>query len=659
MPIVNEALELEGAAGHKGRGRPGFPADPYRLRRALRGGKRSLIGIGGAGVIVAFLLVKLIMSSAYQTTAVLQYEGDLHVAGVPTSNNALGPAADALMRQSVLREIANEIGFEGSLRTLQNGIGYEIDLMSRTLQITVLGETGEDAAEVARTVSDVFMAYHKGRQSRRIEVEIARGEKRIEAAETQADVARRRYNEFREEHGIADLSTEQQSMVKSAATLRADSELAVSETRALEAQVKSLEAQLASTPKTSFVSGGISPERATYNRLRQELASARATLSAEHPRVQALQQQVDQLGSQLRSGGNPSSSGGGLVGVNTTYQVVDGQLRDAKSRLAAVRERQKGLAQMADNAQHRIEAFSGIEGEASALLAEVKVNENLVSGLRRTEAALEDALRDPPSGFVVLDPGAVPEYPVRNKAKTVVFGAIVMVSFAFALFIVLRREFGGLRLETPAEVAFWGNGPVLGATSWPNDLQSLDELVAGLDDFVPHARASLLIVGGSPEESQIANELADRMNSDWFPTDARRPAAPSATEAAPAERAPLQTPPPSGPYPIGGSSSHSLALVRRPSVSPSEAIRLTSPAGQLRLEAWDGPYESQALRRAARIADRVVVLVRSCAMSAAKLNGIRRRVGRERGIGYIVVGLPEELHTLPDRVGDVAAFWRS
>ena len=143
----------------------------------------------------------------------------------------------------------------------------------------------------------------------------------------------------------------------------------------------------------------------------------------------------------------------------------------------------------------------------------------------------------------MLDPGAVPEYPVRNKAKTVVFGAIVMVSFAFALFIVLRREFGGLRLETPAEVAFWGNGPVLGATSWPNDLQSLDELVAGLDDFVPHARGSLLIVGGSPEESQVANELADRMNSDWFPTDARRPAAPSAPEAAPVERAPLQISP--------------------------------------------------------------------------------------------------------------------
>jgi uncharacterized protein involved in exopolysaccharide biosynthesis len=561
------------------------------------------------------------------------------------------------MRQSVLRQIRDESGFSGSLTDLAASIDYDIDLRAQTMQITVSGETAEDAAGFARLVTDVFMTYHKERQSRRFEEEITRTGKRIEAAEHQTEEARQLYNEFRERHGIADLSTEQRSMVKSAADLRADSELAAAEIRAYEAQVRSLEAQLASTPKTSFVSGGSSPERDTYNQLRQELASARATLSPDHPRVQALQQQVNHLRAQLRSGGG-SSSGGGLVGVNSTYQVVEGQLREAKSSLEAFRERQKGLSAMADKAQNRVEAFSDIEGEAAGLLAEVQVNESLVGGLRGTEAVLEDALRDPPSGFVVLDPGAVPEFPVQNKMKVVVFGAIPMIVVGLVLLVVLRREFGGLLLETPAEVAFWGNGPVLGATSWPNDLQSLDELVAGLDDFVPRARGSLLIVGGSPEESRLASELADRMNSDWFPTY-EHVATPGAPESVPAQHAPLQTPPPSGPYPIGGSGGQSVALARRPSAPPSTAIRLASPGGQLRLEAWDGPHESQSLRRAARIADRVVVLVRSCAMSAPRLNGIQNRVGRQHGIGYVVVGLPDELHSLPDRVGNVTAFWRS
>jgi hypothetical protein len=53
-----------------------------------------------------------------------------------------------------------------------------------------------------------------------------------------------------------------------------------------------------------------------------------------------------------------------------------------------------------------------------------------------------------------------------------------------------------------------------------------------------------------------------------------------------------------------------------------------------------------------------VVLVHSGALSAPQLNRTHQRLGREGGIGYVVVGLPDELSSLPDRVGDVAEFWR-
>jgi hypothetical protein len=277
--------------------------------------------------------------------------------------------------------------------------------------------------------------------------------------------------------------------------------------------------------------------------------------------------------------------------------------------------------------------------------------------LRASKAVLEDALRDPPSGFVVLDPGGVPEYPVANKMKLPVFMAIPMLSVTLVLLVVLRREFRGLRLETPTEVAFWGKGPVLASTAWPSDPDGLGELVAGLDDYVPHAKGSFLIVGSSPDESRLARVLVDRMNRDWFPTN--QPAAsPSTATPAPVERAPLQTPPPSGPYPVGRSGTSSVALVRLIPAPETEALQVASPGDHLQLEAWNGPLEGQSLRRAARLADRVVILVRSGAVSVLSLNSIQRRFGRERGIGYVVVGLPEELLTLPDRVGDVAAFWR-
>lgn len=78
----------------------------------------------------------------------------------------------------------------------------------------------------------------------------------------------------------------------------------------------------------------------------------------------------------------------------------------------------------------------------------------------------------------------------------------------------------------------------------------------------------------------------------------------------------------------------------------------------MKLEAWDGAFEGQALRRAARIADRVLVVVHSGALSALQLNDTQRRLGREGGVGYVIVGLPDELTSLPDRIGDVAEFWR-
>ena len=269
-----------------------------------------------------------------------------------------------------LGKIREETGFDGDLTDLAASIAYHANQRWDTLEFSVRGDTGEDASAFARVVTDVFLSYHKERQSRRIDAEIARTLKRIDAAEHQAEAARRRYNAFREQHGISNLPTEQQSMVESAAQLRADSELAVSEIRALEGRVKSLETQLASTSKTSFVSGGRLAGAGHVQPIADaSLQRARASLSDDHPEVQSLQQQVDQLRAQLRSGRwlELPRRWSGLRQRHVSRS--GGTAREAKSNLAAARERQRGLAEMADRAQHRVEAFSGIEGEVSALLA--------------------------------------------------------------------------------------------------------------------------------------------------------------------------------------------------------------------------------------------------------------------------------------------------
>ncbi len=637
--------------------RPGLPVDPHRVKRALFAGRFWLLGAAIFGISFGFFWAKVVMSRFYESVAVLRYEGelDLEALGRPTGY-ALGPAAEVLSRESVLRKLREKTGWAGSLASLELAIDYNVDFRAGTLEIVASGETPASATQLVGEVVDVFLDYHKERQARRIEQEIARIADRIQGAEQEAEEARSRYNEFRERHGIANLSTEQDSMVTSAATLRADSELTGSEVRALEAEVASLESQLQSIPKTSPVSGGVSPERAAYDQLRQELASARASLSDDHPRVQALKLQVDELRGQLRAPGAGSS----FVGNNTTYTTVSEELREARSRLTTLRERQKGLAKLADRAQDRVESFSGIEGEISTLLAEVQINESLVSKLRADQAALEDALEYPPSGFSVLDPGSLPEYAVRNRMKPIAFLLISALSILIALGVVLWREFRGLRVLTPTEVAFWGDGPVLGAASWPNEETGLDELVAALDDLAPEATGTVLILGGSSADEPLARTLARRMNQDWFMDSAsgdRRPAQP------PLRTGPLTTPPPSGPYPVGGAARQAASgAASGPAAQPSTAlalqpVKLVKRDHHLSMEAWEGPFEGQALRRAARLADRVMVLVRSGAMSATELNSVKRRIGRDDRVGYVVVDLSNELHALPDRVGDVRRFW--
>jgi hypothetical protein len=232
--------------------------------------------------------------------------------------------------------------------------------------------------------------------------------------------------------------------------------------------------------------------------------------------------------------------------------------------------------------------------------------------------------------------------------KLVVFGAFCVLSLLLGLFIALRREFRGLRVRTPAELAFWGDGPVLGATAWPVDPRGLEELVAGLDDQVPDAHGSFLLVGGTGEESPLARELSHRLNSDWFQEVPRNVAS----------QEPIQTPPPSGPYPVGQEGQGAAkAPVSTSTALALQPVKLVRREPSVSLDAWDGRPEGQALRRAARLADRVVVLVRSGDMTALEVNAIKSRLGRKRGVGYICLAVDDEFRGLPDRVGEVGEFW--
>lgn len=651
----------------------GVPVDGFRIRRALLNGRKSLLAAAIAGLVLGYLGGKFLVKSPFKTAALIKFEGGPQIEGLPaTDHTALGAAAEAFALQPLLERVREEIGFKGNLTTLSKLIEHSVDHQSNVIHVLVSADTAQGVADFAKTVSEVFIEYHEDQQKKRIEVEIGSVDKRIVAAEGESDRARTAYNSFRDEHGIADLTTEQQNTLESAAKLSAKAELATSEIRALEARVKSLEQQLAATPKTTTVGTG-SPERAALRRLQAELATARTTLSPQHPRVQALQQQV----AELRKRSGSSTSSGGTVTASTLYQTVEQSLRAAKANLEALREQQKGLQELADKAQGRVTSFSQIEGQATSLLSQVKVSEQLVTDLNATKTRLRDNMRRPESGFIVLDPGAVPEYAKRSRTKAMVFGGVPIAVFLGMLCWLLSKEFTGLRVRTPAEFAYWGSAPVVGATPWPRDEQAIEDLVADLDDYAPESQGSLLIVGARDQEETLVADLTDRLSHDWFadPTVEDQYDDAYADGHAPYERfdsagalvtparegsGPIPMPPPVQQYPLPQGGSTSTALATRPRPRPTGAAiqrHVQAPPPAIEVEAWSGPSEGQPLRRAARLADRVLVLVPSGELSAMDVRALSTRLGRDKGIGYLVVNLEQEMVGLPDRAGDVDSFW--
>jgi len=71
---------------------------------------------------------------------------------------------------------------------------------------------------------------------------------------------------------------------------------------------------------------------------------------------------------------------------------------------------------------------------------------------------------------------------------------------------------------------------------------------------------------------------------------------------------------------------------------------------------WNGPLSGPLLRRAARLAHRVMVVV-SSGMSVVDLARIQTRLGREKGVGYVLVNVSDAYVDLRDRVGPVEEFW--
>jgi hypothetical protein len=210
---------------------------------------------------------------------------------------------------------------------------------------------------------------------------------------------------------------------------------------------------------------------------------------------------------------------------------------------------------------------------------------------------------------------------------------------------------------------------VIGTTVWPRDPRGLIDLIADMDDRAPEARGTMLVVGGTEMERHLASEIAGQLNHDWS----------SATlmdmpviGALPAPREDEQDEDVLDLDPLSDDDERPTQMMLAPVFGEDELALhggtyvtsyapeprdIDEPGERLICTAWTGPSEGQALRRAARLADRVLVVVASDEMRADELARLKARLGRADGVGYVLVAASDEVARLPDRAGPIDEFW--
>jgi uncharacterized protein involved in exopolysaccharide biosynthesis len=643
-----------------GPSRPGRPIEPLRVLSVIARGRWWLLGAAVLGLIVGVGYAKLGIRHTFETNTSIRYEGvePLDPSVPPDLRRELPPLVDALRREVVLDEVKRRMDLPAvPIAVINARFSQQLDGEAGILAITAVGDSPEDAALFANTLVDVFLEHQIERRRAAITEAMGTLTERIAAAQEEQSRAQSAYDAFRRAHGVSsELSDDQTAAMAATSDLRARAGLA-------EAAVSGLEARVARLREQASSGGGPEPggaddgqgasARAALAEARRQLESVRGRLSEDHPRYQALQQQVAELEAQVRATGGASAGSGAPRGGGQS-------LREAEAQLESSRRELTRLQQLAQEAQARVVSFSAIEGDAAELLADVTVKTQLLTDLRNRRARLENMLSEIDSGFRVVARAVEPESAIPSRRKYYVAVGAPLALVLLVLLGLLVRELRGLKLTSAAEVAFWANAPVVGTSPWPRDRRALTDLIADLDDFVPDARGTMLVMGATDREIPLAVELARAMSADWSPDATTVDLGPMGRGRADADgRRSLPA--------SGGDFENAPTGVRSELLAPPTLVQSGAPYGlfagapdplqRLITTPWESSLSSPGLRRQARLADRVLVIVPSGAITVPELRDLRLRLGREEGVGFVVAGTTPELAKLPDRCGPVEEFW--
>jgi len=603
--------------------------DPGRLFLALRRNWKWLPIAMLVGAVVGVAFAKLIVQRNYTATTVLIWEPDLSGDG-GSGQRDLATRVQSVRLPANLLEVRRRLALGVSLKVLEARTSARAEPNSLLVTVTASDAQPGPAATLADTVVEVFLEHETRLAQARAQETLQKIESDLDVARTKLANARETYDAFRTEHGIADLAAETQIAIQQVAELRSNADMARADAESLQARATRLESE-ARRQSSHQMQGATQtdPVRTQLASVRAQLAATSGRLAEDHPTVLALEAQAQALQAEVDSGGTTTSSTV-TIGLNAQVESLKMTMSQSAADREAALQRQDAYKRFAAEAELRLQKLSSVEGQASTLLANITLHEGRVRRLEGELATLGDVARAIRPEFRSLTPALVPEEAESSRKKI----AIASPFFAalLVLLVLVGRELRGLKVMTASEAGFWLDGPVIASTNWPSDADTLPPLVDELTDHAALSVGTTLVLAATQDEAPLAREIAYWLGN--VPRGEKRMLGAHSETGADEARAPRKADP----------------LAVRPDVETP-----TAPVAQT----WEGELDSQATRRAARLAHRVLLVVRSGSLSMTQLAQVHTRLGRDSGVGVLLVGLDGELLRLRDRVGDVEGYWQS
>lgn len=560
----------EEASAEKPR-RPGLPVEPRRLLWIVRDHRKRLLKAFVIASLFA-LLGSFFVPRTFESSAQLLYEGtpELEREGANPTPDAF---IDAAVSPSRLREVRDRLSWDVSLEELESQIEVTLEAEA-AMRIVGQATSAERAERLTQAVLDVFLARQASFNQARLERLTAENEQGLEYAKKKRDEAVAAYEIFRKESGKPDVLEEKKQLLARADLLRTQAEAASVEVVAQQARIGELEKAQQELPRQMVASATRgSPVDSPLAQARSDLASARASLSDEHPRVQALKQRVASLQAQRK--GQKAELGEQTMAVNPARSAVDQQLATARAALAGAKERESALLVLLKTIKAEMASLSPDEGEARQLVGAVEAADERFKQLTERAAELRDASLGPLTGFRVLSSPMLPEESHRSTQYVLMLVMLpIVTALIFALVIIVRR-LRNLPVEAPRELAWWGNGPVLGTSVWPRDPGALDNFVDELEDYGMYGAGRTLVVPATEAEREIACSFAMRLaDAPWLAAailDVGERADTASSAAAVVTPAPSARPssPPPRPRRLSSQASVSVPPGARPSARPT------------------------------------------------------------------------------------------